>query len=39
MLDDIAFAGVSTEVFTRVYYHLRKDSPFTNTMLVSMAER
>jgi neutral ceramidase len=36
MLDNIAFAGVSTEVVTRIYYHLRKDSPFASTLLVSM---
>lgn len=36
MLNDVAFAGVSTEVVTNIYYHLRKESPFTNTMLVSM---
>lgn len=36
MLDNIAFAGVSAEIYTRIYYHLRQDSPFTNTILLSM---
>jgi hypothetical protein len=36
MLDNVAFAGVSAEVVTRIYTHLRKDSPFSNTMLLSI---
>jgi neutral ceramidase len=36
MLGNVAFAGVSAEVYTRIYDHLRKDSPFTNTILLSM---
>ena len=36
MLGNVAFAGVSAEVYTRIYDHLREDSPFTNTILLSM---
>jgi hypothetical protein len=37
MVGNVAFAGISAEVVTRIYEHLRRDSPFTNIMLLSMA--
>ena len=36
-LNDIALTGVSGEVFTQIGQHLKKDSPFTNTIMVSHA--
>jgi hypothetical protein len=35
MLNNIALAGVQSEVLTNIYYHLRKDSPLTNTIMVT----
>jgi neutral ceramidase len=36
-VNQIAITGVSGEVFTNIYWHLKKDSPFSNTILVTMA--
>jgi neutral ceramidase len=36
-INQIAIAGVSGEVFTNIYWHLKKESPFTNTIMVTMA--
>ena len=36
-LNDVALTGVSGEVFTRIYQHLKKDSPFTATIMVTHA--
>jgi neutral ceramidase len=36
MINNIALAGVAAEVVTNIYYHLKKDSPLTNTILVSL---
>jgi neutral ceramidase len=36
-VNQIAVTGVSGEVFTNIYWHLKKDSPFSNTILVTMA--
>jgi neutral ceramidase len=33
MLDDVAIAGVSGEVVTNIYRHLRRDTPLSNTIL------
>ena len=37
LINQIAITGVSGEVFTRIYSHLKKNSPLTNTMMVTMA--
>jgi len=37
MIDHIAITSVSGEVAANIYYHLRKDSPFTNTIMITMA--
>jgi hypothetical protein len=37
MINHIAITSVSGEVATNLYYHLRKDSPFTNTIMITMA--
>ena len=37
MINHIAITSVSGEVATNIYYHLRKDSPFTHTMMITMA--
>jgi hypothetical protein len=37
MLNDIAFAGVSGEVLTPIYWRLRKDAPFSRTIMVTHA--
>jgi neutral ceramidase len=37
MINHIAITSVSGEVATNIYYHLRKDSPFTNTLMITMA--
>lgn len=37
MLNDIALAGVSGEVFTPIFQRLQKDSPFTHTILITHA--
>jgi len=36
MINNIALAGVAAEVVTNIYWHLRKDSPLTNTMMVTL---
>jgi hypothetical protein len=36
MINNIALAGVAAEVVTNIYLHLKKDSPLTNTILVSL---
>ena len=36
MINNIALAAVAAEVFTNIYYHLRQDSPLTNTMMVTI---
>lgn len=36
-LNDIAFAGVSGEVVTNIYWHLKRVSPLTNTIMVTIA--
>ena len=36
-INQIAITGVSGEVVTNIYWHLKKDSPFTNTIMVTMA--
>ena len=36
MINDIALATVSGEVYTNIYWHLKKDSPFTNTIMVTL---
>lgn len=35
LLNDIALAGVQSEIVTNIYYHLKKDSPFSNTIMVT----
>ena len=37
LINDIAITGVSGEVVTNIYWRLRKASPFTNTMMVTMS--
>ncbi len=37
MIDRIAITSVSAEVVTNIYQHLRKESPFTNTMMITIA--
>jgi neutral ceramidase len=37
MINHIAITSVSGEVATNIYYHLRKDSPFTDTIMITMA--
>jgi neutral ceramidase len=37
MINHIAITSVSGEVATNIYYHLREDSPFTNTIMITMA--
>jgi neutral ceramidase len=36
MIDRIALANVSGEVVTPIYWRLKKESPFTNTIMVSL---
>ena len=36
MIDRIALASVSGEVVTNIYWRLKKESPFTNTIMVSL---
>ena len=36
-INDIALTAVSGEVLTRIYWHLRKDSPLNNTIMITMA--
>ena len=35
-INNIALAGVAAEVVTNIYLHLKKDSPLSNTILVSL---
>lgn len=37
MIDRIAITSVSAEVVTNIYQHLHKESPFTNTMMITIA--
>jgi neutral ceramidase len=37
MVDRIAFTAVSAEVVTKVYQRLRKESPFSNTIMVTLS--
>lgn len=37
MINNIALTGVSGEVVTNIYWHLRKASPLTNTIMITMA--
>lgn len=36
MIDRIALASVSAEVYTDIYWHLKKDSPYTNTIMMTL---
>jgi hypothetical protein len=36
-INQTAITGVSGEVFTRIYWHLKKDSPLANTIMVTMS--
>ena len=36
-INQIAITGVSGEVFTRIYWHLRKESPLSDTIMVTMS--
>jgi len=36
MINNVALAGVAAEVVTNIYLHLKKDSPLSNTILVSL---
>jgi neutral ceramidase len=37
MLNQVALTGVSGEVSTNIFLHLKKDSPLTNTVLITLA--
>jgi neutral ceramidase len=37
LINHIALTSISGEVVTKVYHHLKKDSPFTNTILITLA--
>lgn len=37
MLNNIALAGVSGEVFTKIYWHLERESPFSHTVMITHA--
>ena len=37
MVGNIALAGVSGEVFTLIHQHLKQESPFRNTIMVTHA--
>ena len=37
LINQIALTSVSGEVVTRIYRHLKKDSPFVNTILITLA--
>jgi hypothetical protein len=37
MLSNIALAGVSGEVFTKIYWRLEKGSPFSHTVMITHA--
>ena len=36
-INQIAITGVSGEVFTNIYWHLKKESPLADTMMVTMS--
>ena len=36
MIDRIVLAAVAGEVYTNIYWHLKRESPFTNTIMVTM---
>jgi len=36
LINHIALTAVSGEVATRIYHHLKKDSPFANTILITL---
>jgi hypothetical protein len=36
-VNQVAVTGVSGEVFTNIYRRLKKESPFTNTIMVTIA--
>lgn len=35
MLNDIALAGAQSEILTNIYWHLKKVSPYANTIMVT----
>jgi len=37
MIDHIALTWVSGEVVTNIYRHLREESPYSNTIMITMA--
>jgi neutral ceramidase len=37
MIDQIALVTVSGEVMTNIYYHLKRVSPLTSTIMVTLA--
>jgi neutral ceramidase len=37
LINHIALASVSGEVMTRIYHHLKRDSPLVNTILITLA--
>jgi neutral ceramidase len=37
LIDCIALTWVSGEVVTRIYWHLQQESPFSNTIMITMA--
>lgn len=37
LIDHIALTWVSGEVVTNIYWHLRQESPFSNTILITLA--
>jgi neutral ceramidase len=37
MIDHIALTWVSGEVVTRIYWHLQQESPFSNTIMITIA--
>ena len=37
MVNNIALAGVSGEVFTKIYWHLERQSPFAHTVMITHA--
>jgi neutral ceramidase len=37
MINDIALAGVSGEVFTKIHWRLEKESPFSHTVMITHA--
>ena len=36
-INQIALTGVSGEIFTNIYWHLKKDSPLADTIMVTMS--